>query len=137
MGEVLIQATEFEMATKNSGHYTDLDDTDLEDEDYNPEASEEELSKEPLDKLSEKEEVGRSGKETRHKDRDVWKVHVIDNEVERPENITAKQIFSLPAGRKVELPFDALLRPIGDASASLSTVLESMASDFSLFSPLV
>ncbi|MED6182436.1 hypothetical protein PIB30_028429 [Stylosanthes scabra] len=64
---------------------------------------------------------------------DVWHVQVIENGVERPKSITAKQVFSLPAGRKVVLTFDTMLKPVGEAGGLLSTVLGSMASDFSLF----
>ncbi|MED6203798.1 hypothetical protein PIB30_003090 [Stylosanthes scabra] len=46
-------------------------------EDYNSKADEEESSEEHLDNLPVREKVERRGKETRRKDRDVWKVHVI------------------------------------------------------------
>ncbi|MED6167368.1 hypothetical protein PIB30_002343 [Stylosanthes scabra] len=114
---------------ENSLHLADMDDSNSEDEDYISEANEEESS----GNLSEREEDGGSGKETRRKDRDVWHVQVIENGVERPESITAKHVFSLSAGRKVVLKFDTMLKPVGDAGGLLSTVLGSMTGDFSLF----
>ncbi|MED6118943.1 hypothetical protein PIB30_007448 [Stylosanthes scabra] len=116
-----------------STHCADLDDTSSEDEEYIPEADVEESSEESLGNLSEREEVGKSGKETCRKQRDVWHVRVIENGVKRKENITAKEVFSLPAGRKVVLIFDDMNKPVGQAGGLLGTVLGSMASDFSLF----
>ncbi|MED6209243.1 hypothetical protein PIB30_052819 [Stylosanthes scabra] len=92
-----------------SKSHADLSVTDAEDEDYNPEADVDESLEEHLNNLSEREDVRRRGKETRRKNMDSWKVHVIVNGVEIPEDITSNQVFSLPAGRQVVLPFDALL----------------------------
>ncbi|MED6173345.1 hypothetical protein PIB30_058459 [Stylosanthes scabra] len=111
----------------------DLEDTDSEDEDYNPDADVDESLEEHLDNLSEREDVRRRGKETTHKKRDLWEVHVIEDGVQRPESITSNEVFSLPPGRQVVLPFDTLLRPCGQAGGLLSMVLGSMANDFSLF----
>ncbi|MED6209240.1 hypothetical protein PIB30_052816 [Stylosanthes scabra] len=72
-------------------------------------------------------------KKARRKNMDSWKVHVIVNGVEIPEDITSNQVFSLPAGRQVVLPFDALLRKIVEMDGLLSTLLGSMDYDFSLF----
>ncbi|MED6161934.1 hypothetical protein PIB30_065544 [Stylosanthes scabra] len=88
----------------------DLDDTDSEDEDYNPEDDEVEMSEEHLDNLSEREDDEIRDKETRPNDRANWKVHVI-----------------------VMLPFSKELRPIGQTGGLLSSVLGSMACDFTFF----
>ncbi|MED6121615.1 hypothetical protein PIB30_031946 [Stylosanthes scabra] len=96
-----------------STHRADLDDTSSEDEDYIPEVDVDESSEESLGNLSEREEVGRSGKETRRKQRDVWHVQVIENGVEREETITGKEVFSLPAVRIVVLTFDTMHKPVG------------------------
>ncbi|MED6168954.1 hypothetical protein PIB30_016641 [Stylosanthes scabra] len=90
----------------------DLDNTDLEDEDYNPEDDEVESSEVHLDNLYEREE--RMG-------------------VERRMNVTSKEVFSLPAGRQVVLPFSRESQPNGEADGLLSTVLGSMACDFTIF----
>ncbi|MED6184510.1 hypothetical protein PIB30_048093 [Stylosanthes scabra] len=111
----------------------DLEDTNPEDEDYNPDADVDESLEEHLDNLSEREDVGKRGKETTRKKRDLWEVHVIEDGVQRPESITSNEVFSLPPGRQVVLPFDRLLRPCGQAGGLLSLVLGSMANDFSLF----
>ncbi|MED6108345.1 hypothetical protein PIB30_022934 [Stylosanthes scabra] len=116
-----------------STHRANLDDTSSEDEGYIPDADVEESWEESLGNLFEREEVGRSDKQSRRKERDVWHVQVIENEVERLESITGKQVFSLSAGRKVVLTFDTIHKLVGDAGGLLGTALGSLASDFSLF----
>ncbi|MED6195018.1 hypothetical protein PIB30_034157 [Stylosanthes scabra] len=71
----------------------DLEDTDSDDEDYNPQADVDELLEDHLDELIEREDVERRGKETLGKNRSIWKVHIIENGVERPKYITANQRF--------------------------------------------
>ncbi|MED6161181.1 hypothetical protein PIB30_058315, partial [Stylosanthes scabra] len=92
------------------------------------------MSEEHLDNLSKREDVEIHGKEPRRKDRANWKVHVIENEVERPMDVTSKDVSPLPAGHQVVLPFSKELRPIGQAGGLLSSVLGSMACDFTFFS---
>ncbi|MED6155147.1 hypothetical protein PIB30_002878 [Stylosanthes scabra] len=112
----------------------DLDDTDPEDEHYNLEANVDESLEEHLDNLSERKDVERCDKETHRKNRDLWKFHVIENGVERPEDIIANQVFSLPIDGQVVLSFDTLLQPCGEAGGLLARFLGSISNDFSLFS---
>ncbi|MED6207436.1 hypothetical protein PIB30_035826 [Stylosanthes scabra] len=111
----------------------DLEDTDSDDEDYNPEADVDKSLEDHLDELTEREDVERRGKETLGKNRGKWEVHIIENGVERPENITANEVFSLLAGRQVVLHFDNKSQPVGQSGGLLIRVLGSMANDFSLF----
>ncbi|MED6214322.1 hypothetical protein PIB30_101964 [Stylosanthes scabra] len=111
----------------------DMDDSDSGDPDYNPVADEVDSWEDHIDTLFEREEAINHDTEVRRRDTDNWKVHVIENGVKTPQNITARQVFSLPAGRRVVIPLNKSLQPIGEAGGMLSTVLGIMVIDFAAF----
>ncbi|MED6219965.1 hypothetical protein PIB30_040591 [Stylosanthes scabra] len=111
----------------------DMNDSDSGDPNYNPVADKVDSWEDHLDNLFKREEIENRDTKVRRRDTDNWKVSVIENGVMRPQNITMRQVFSMPAGRQVVLPLNSALQAIGNAGGLLSTVLGIMVIDFAAF----
>ncbi|MED6209723.1 hypothetical protein PIB30_057499 [Stylosanthes scabra] len=84
----------------------DMDDSDSGDPDYNPVADEVDSWEDHINILFEREEALNRDTEVRRRDTDNLKVNVIENGVMTPQNLTARQVFSLPTGRQRYFHFD-------------------------------
>ncbi|MED6185447.1 hypothetical protein PIB30_057205 [Stylosanthes scabra] len=105
---------------------TDMDDSDSGDPDYNPVPDEVDSWEDHIDTLFEREEAV-------NRDTEIIGKFTSLNGVKTPQNITARQVFSVPAGRRVVLPLNSSLQAIGEAGGMLSTVLGVMVIDFAAF----